>query len=133
MSNHDTQKLSAQVILRPEGGKESPSPERITSENVHQLMPSGKDFEKARNYFADLGFEVAAGFANSFSITGDAKLFEKAFRAKLTTGEKQAVKASGEDQTESSQLPLGALPGDMKNIIEAITFTEPPDFGPGNF
>lgn len=133
MNNQDKQKLSAQVILKPAGGQSQFSTERITSENVHLMMPSAEDFTKARRYFADLGFEIDAGFANSFSITGDRKLFEKTFETKISQNEKRAVKAHTEKDEESSELPLKKFPGEIKKIVEAVTFTEPPDFGPGNF
>ena len=133
MNNQDKQKLSAQAILKPAGGRDSSSAENVTSENVHRLMPSAEDFKKARSYFADLGFEVDAGFANSFSITGDKKLFEKTFETKISQNEKQAVKARAENDAESSELSLKKLSGEIKKIVETVTFTEPPDFGPGNF
>ncbi|MEP7038331.1 MAG: hypothetical protein ABI891_08310 [Acidobacteriota bacterium] len=133
MSNHDKQKLSAQVILRPADGKGAIPPENITSENVHQIMPSAENVKNARKFCVAAGFEVDAGFANSFSITGDVELFEKTFKTKISQNEKQAVKAVGENDTESSELPLGNLPQEIKKIVETITFTEPPDFGPGNF
>ncbi len=133
MSNKNNQELSAQVILKPAAGKSSILPENITSENVEQIMPSAEDFKNAQKFFADSGFEVDAGFANSFSITGEKKLFEKTFETKISQNEKQAVKARGENHPESSELPVGNLPNDIKKIVEAITFTEPPDFGPGNF
>ena len=133
MSNHDKQTLSAQVVLKPADGKSSIPPENITSENVNQIMPSAEDFKEAKKFFADSGFEVDAGFANSFSITGDKKLFEKTFETKISQNENQAVKARGENDAETSELPLGNLPKEIKKIVEAITFSEPPDFGPGNF
>ncbi len=133
MSNQDKQNLSAQVILQPAGGKGSIPAENITSENIHQVMPSTDDLKKAQTYFSDLGFEVDAGFANSFSITGDKELFEKTFETKISKNEKQAVKARGENDTESSELPSGKLPRDIKKVVETVTFTEPPDFGPTNF
>ena len=133
MNDQKKQTLSAQVILRPAGGKSSLPPEEITSENVQQIMPSAEDLEKAQSYFSDLGFEVSAGYANSFSITGDKKLFEKTFDTKISADEKQAIKARSKNDTESSELPLGELPKEVKKSVETVTFTEPPDFGPGHF
>lgn len=133
MNNQDKQKLSAQVILKPAGGRSQSSAESITSENVHLMMPLAEDFAKARSYFADLGFEVDASFANSFSITGDQKLFENTFETKISQNEKRAVKTHTEKDEESSELPLKKFSSEIKKIIETVTFTEPPDFGPGNF
>jgi hypothetical protein len=39
----------------------------------------------------------------------------------------------GEDEQESSELPTENLAGEVKKSIDTITFSEPPDFGPGNF
>ncbi len=133
MSNQEKQILSAQVILKPADGKSSIPPANITSENVHQIMPSAEDFKIVQKFFADAGFEVDAAFANSFSITGNKKLFEKTFDTKISQNEKQAVKASRENDAESSELPLANLPNELKKTVETITFTEPSDFGPGNF
>jgi hypothetical protein len=133
MSNQDKETLSAQVILKPADGKSSLSPEKNTSENVHQIMPSAEDFKTAQEKFTDSGFEVDAGFANSFSITGDKKLFEKTFKTKISHNEHQAVKSQDENNAESSELPLENLPNELKQVIETVTFTKPPDFGPGNF
>ncbi len=133
MSNQEKQTLSAQVILKPAGGKSSIPPENITSENVNQIMPSAEDFKNAQKFFADSGFEVDAAFASSFSITGDKKLFEKTLDTKISQNENQAVKARGKNDAETSELPLANLPNELKKTVEAITFTEPPDFGPGNF
>lgn len=129
MSQQEKEKLSAQVVINPASGKRTLSPEQITSENVAEIMPSNEDLQKAKQYFSDEGFEVDAGFANSFSITGDKKLFEKTFETKITRDEKQAVKT----ESETSELPSGKLPNDVKKVVETITFTEPPDFGPENF
>ncbi len=133
MSNQDKNKLSAQVILKPASGQSSIAPENITAENVHQIMPSAEDFENAQKSFKDSGFEVEGGFANSFSITGDKKLFEKTFETKIWQNEKEAFKTQAENDAESGELPLENMPKEIKKVVETITFTEPPDFGPGNF
>jgi len=129
MKDQNEKKLSAQVIVKPASGRDSSSTEKITSENVDQIMPSAEDFQKAKNYFKKLGFEVDAGFANSFSITGDQRLFEKAFEEKLSPDENQAIKTSG----ANSELKIKHLSAEIKKIVETVTFSEPPDFGPGNF
>lgn len=133
MSQQEKEKLSAQVVVRPASGKRSLSPERITSENVAEIMPSDEDLRKAKQYFSDEGFEVDAGFANSFSITGDKKLFEKTFETKITKDEDENDAVKSKSKPETSELSASKLPGDVKRIVEAISFTEPPDYGPGNF
>lgn len=133
MSAQNKQNLSAQVILRPAGGKESLPPEQITAENVHKMMPSAADAAAAQRFFANAGFDVGGVFGNSFSITGEQKLFEKIFGTKIFTNEKLAIKSRSKTAAESSELPSDKLPEDTRKIVETVTFTEPPDFGPTNF
>lgn len=133
MSDKSKQKLSAQVILQPADGKRRIPAEEITSENVAQTLPSGEDLKEAQTYFSDLGFDVGEGYANSFSITGEAKLFEKSFDTKISEDEKKAVKAEDENKTQTGELPSDKLPKHITRIVETVTFTEPPDYGPGNF
>ncbi len=133
MSKQNKQNLSAQVVVKPASGKRTLAPEEITAENVSEFMPSADDLEKAKNYFKESGFDVSSAFANSFSITGNTKLFEKIFNTKILTDEKNAVRSKREDDSESSELPLRDLPKEVKKAIETVTFSEPPDFGPGNF
>lgn len=133
MNDQNESRLSAQVILKPKGGSGEISAEEITAANVSRLMPAAEDFQAARKYFADLGFEVDDGFANSFSITGDRKLFEKTFAAEISRNEKSAVKVRRADTADASELPLEKLSAAARKIVETVTFTEPPDFGPGNF
>ena len=133
MSTQDKQNLSAQVILRPASGKRTLSPEQITAENVHEMMPSAADAGTAQRFFANAGFDVSGVFGNSFSITGEQTLFEKIFGTKIFTNEKRAIKARSKTDGESSELPSNKLPEDVKKTVETVTFTEPPDFGPTNF
>ena len=133
MQDQDERILSAQVVLKPKDGRGLSPAENVTSENVERVLPAAEDFEKAQSFFADAGFEAAGGFANSFSITGKHKLFEQTFGAKIFTNEKRAVKVRAAKDAESSKLPLEKLPAEIKKIVETVTFTEPPDFGPGNF
>lgn len=133
MKDQDQQNLSAQVILKPKDGRDLPSAADITAENIERLMPAAEDFKKAQKFFNDAGFEVGDGFANSFSITGKHELFEKTFNTKISTNARQAVKIRADSETESSQLPLVSLSAELKQIVNIIIFTEPQDFGPGNF
>lgn len=134
MSNENEQLLSAQVILKPAEGKGVSTDEQITSANVGGMLPSAEDSKKSQKYFSELGFEVSGQFANSFSITGSRKLFEKIFDVKLSRDSKQSIKVrAGGNDRESSELPPENLSAEIKKIVETITFSESPDFGPGNF
>ncbi len=133
MNNQNEQILSAQVILKPKDGRSASSPKDVTAENIERFLPAAEDLEQARKFFAAAGFEADDGFANSFSITGKRELFEKTFDAEIFSNERKAFKIRADSEMESSELPLGKLPAAIKEIVETIAFTEPPDFGPENF
>jgi hypothetical protein len=116
MARHSDSVASAQVVLRPASGQRVTDP--ITSQNVREIMPSGADAALASGTFERLGFQVGSLVANSFSITGPTALFEKVFKTRL--------------RPETLELPTHALPKQIASIIEAVTFTPPPDFGPAN-
>ena len=123
--------VSAQVVLK--ASDRSVSGENITSENVGRAIPAEDDLRRATRQFKELGFKVEHAFANSFSISGPTALFEKVFKTKLSEEEKGSLKAKGAGGTKSFELPLTNLPNDVETIVETVTFSEPPDFGPGNF
>ena len=125
-----TKEVSAQVILKPSQGSFT---DTVTSENVARMMPTAEDMEKAKSYFSERGFKVEHAFGNSFSITGPESLFEKAFKSKLSKGEKGEVKAARRGGSQSFELSTDDLPKGIADIVETVTFSEPPDFGPGNF
>lgn len=124
--------ISAQVILKPAGGEDVIAGENITSANVHLLFPAQESFEKAQKFFADLKFKVEDAFANSFAIAADKTVFEKTFDTRIFQDVKQNFKAARND-VESGELPLDKLPGEIREIIKTVTFSELPDFGPENF
>jgi hypothetical protein len=123
--------VSAQVVLK--AADRSVSGENITSENVGRAMPAEDDVRKATKHFKELGFKVEHPFGNSFSISGPTALFEKVFKTKLSEEEKGGLKAKGASGAKSLELPLTGLPNEVEKIVETVTFSEPPDFGPGNF
>jgi hypothetical protein len=81
--------------------------------------------------FAGAGFAVGPLFANSFSITATGKKFEKFFGVGLRSSAKEGVRVSAKGKAAGSALPLDELPAGIKEQIETILFTKPPDFGLG--
>lgn len=120
--------VSAQVLLRPAGGGRAP--EIVTSTNVHESLPSRENVASASRHFADAGFSIGSAVANSFSITGRVPDFEKAFGVTLRSRPGGGVEAVDKSGAGGLELPLGRLPPGIARMIEAITFTPPPDFGP---
>lgn len=122
--------VSAQVVLRPAGGGRAP--EIVTSANVHEALPSRESVASASRHFAGAGFSIGSAAGNSFSITGRVLDFEKAFGVMLRSRADGGMEAVDQSGTGSLELPLGTLPPAIARIIEAITFTPPPDFGSTN-
>lgn len=124
-------KISAQVVLKP-ADENVVAGEHITSENVHRLLPSAESCEKAQKFFAEAKFEVENTFANSFSISAELQVFEKVFKTEIFRDARQNFKIK-RGSRETGELPLDNLPAEIREIIETVTFSEMPDFGPGNF
>jgi hypothetical protein len=125
--------LSAQVMLRSAGGKQPRAGEVITAANIREYLPSSEAAAGARKAFAERGFQVADVVGNSFAITASGKTFEQVFHTKLRRGAKGEVTVSGKSGAGSYELPLGALPKEIARLVEAVTFTPPPDFGPPSY
>ena len=133
MTDKKKQLVSAQVVLKAPGGQDVRSAASITAENVQHFLPSEENLKKALDYFKKLGFEIQAAYGNSFSITGSPAQFEKVFKTKLSKTEKGGVSFAAEDSEQSLELPTGKLPDEVEKIVAAVTFSEPPDFGPTSF
>ena len=125
--------ISAQVILRPAGGGSLRDYHPITARNVHEAMPAAKSVEQATTAFRLAGFDIGAVAGASFSISAPAGRFQKALGVKLELeagGGIQCVLPNGQ---RSYELPLEKVPREAARVVEAITFTPPPDFGPTRF
>ena len=120
-------KISAQVILKPKAGQ-MPAAESITAENLESFMPDANLAATTRAHFESLGFEIGELVANSFSITASRKTFEQHFHAKIEVTEQHTALKGG-----NLELPISTLPKDVRSSITAVSFSAPPDFGPGNF
>jgi hypothetical protein len=94
-------------------------PESITTANVREALPAADAVERTRAAFERAGFDLGPVVGNSFSITAMPAAFTKMFKTKLSA--------------ESYELALHALPRDVASLIEAVTFTPPPDFGPTEY
>lgn len=115
-------KTTLLIVLRPARGRlRDKAPAQAS--NVSEVLPEPELAERVRAYFEGQGFLIHPLVANSFSIEGPRKLFEKLFpKAELA-----ALESTG------GELTLGKLPAGIREAIEAAAFTKPPDFGPTNF
>ena len=118
--------ISAQVVLAAAGGARPGPQTRITSQNIREWVPSAETIVQVSGELRAMGFEVGKCVGNSISITGTAELFESCFRTKLreTGGGVQFA-------DKGNELAAEKFPHSLRAQIAAITFTPPPDFGPG--
>lgn len=120
-----TQVVSAQVVLASASGTQ-PGPKAIvTSENIDEWRPSPVSVANVSAKFHDDGFEVGNCVGNSFSITGEAKLFEASFDTSL-----KEVNGCLQFADDGLQLAIEKIPDAVRSAVVAILFSEPPDFGP---
>lgn len=122
--------ISAQVVLRPASGKSIRGNVPITSHNLTDYLPSHEAATKALKAFASYGCTVGSLVGNSFTITAPVEVFESTFKTRLQVDAKGTILAKGGSKAASLELPLHALPPEISDNIEAVTFTPPPDFGP---
>lgn len=120
--------LAAEVVLRPPGGRLS-ARDRITSANVAAFLPEPTAVTAATDFFRDRGFEVSEPHGISFTITGPQSVFERTFGARLTVIRHDGV-TSVTGEASTLELPLNQVPSNVRDVIEAVTFTPPPDYGP---
>lgn len=119
--------VSAQVMLPAASGAHPGSEIRITSENIQKWTPSPETVAHVSEKLRKMGFKVGKCVGNSFSITGPARLFESSFQTKLQEDPKAGLTFDG----DSHELPKSKIPSALRGEIAAVTFTPPPDFGPG--
>lgn len=118
--------VSAQVVLVAASGARPGPQTRITSENIHEWVPSAETIVRVSNALRSMGFKVGECVGNSISITGAVRLFESCFRTKL-----RAAGGGVQFAGEGDELAAEKIPSALRPQIAAVTFTPPPDFGPG--
>ena len=126
------QLVSAQVILKPASAiadKTTP----VTAANISRFLPSAEKAAAVSEYFKEQGFTVGNLVGTNFSITAPAKTFEGTFQVKVLVNEKKGFHSKWKNGTVNDSLPVNFLPASTAQIIEAIVFPGPPDFGPTSF
>ena len=124
--------LSAVVVLRPAQGTGFDGWAQVTAANLAELLPEPGAAETAQAHLAAAGFRVEAPSPSGFSITGPRSLFEQVFGGRLTVDEGAGVKAV-DGEPARLELPLELLPQAVRKVVQAITFSPPPDFGPTSY
>jgi hypothetical protein len=129
----DDEIISTQVVLYPASGKTINENTRITSENINEFLPDKETYERAKNYFFKAGFDTGPLVGISFSVTAPVHTFTALFKVKFYKSEEGKITCEKENSTGSLELPVNNLPRDIQELIQSVTFTPPPDFGPSNF
>ena len=114
--------------MRSAGGRLS-GREPITSANVEAFRPSPAAVAVATGFFRDRGFESSQLRGISFTIVALQSVFERTFGTRLTVTRHDGA-TSVTSEAGTLELPLAQIPAEVAAVIEAVTFTPPPDYGP---
>ena len=125
--------VSAQVLLRSATGKVIKSDSVITAETIKDFAPSPETVTKARRAFAAAGFEIGPTVGISFSITASVRQFDQLFEITLKLPSNGRVEVVKNNVSMGYELPLDGLPRSISDLVVAVTFTPPTDFGPCEF
>jgi hypothetical protein len=132
MTQKNQEVISAQVILRSASGKPFDPQTPITSSNIGEYTPSATTVAAARSAFTNAGFDVGNVVGNSMSITAPVTTFESFFKTQVRYEQGRGMVAASNGMA-GQELPVRNLPSEAVNLVEAVTFTPPPDFGPTNW
>ena len=123
--------VSAQVILRSAEGKSPDRSAMITSSTLGEVIPAKEEVKKTLAAFQRAGFTTGPMIGMSFSIAGSVEIFERMFRVRLRDRKQGGLEAVAESGSVTVDLPLDNLPASINEIVTAVTFPLPPEFGPG--
>jgi len=127
------QTVYAQVVLKAASGKTIYGGAQITAATLGDYAPAHETIAAARAGSAAAGLEAGSPVGIGFAVHGTVEAFETLFGVALSDDPKKGVRALQDDASSTYELPLGALPGELAEHLEAVTFSPPPDFGPSGF
>ena len=78
-----------------------------------------------KGHFTTAGFEVHAPLGATFGIAGPKSQFETTFGRELLVNDQELVTTVTTIEGESD-LPLDALPDNIRSVVESVRFIEPP-------
>ena len=121
----------AQVVFRAAKGEPMPADAQITAETLPSFRPSDDDVQIVRHYFENHGFATQKLIGISVEINGPVELFEVFFHISLREGPNGSIFSQSAGAVEEYELPRSVLSNDIEPMIQAITLSPPPQFGPG--
>ena len=134
MTADQQQMLYADVLLRPASGKTVADDTPITANNIGSMTPSDADVEVVRSWFENAGFQTSALAGISIGISGTLQQFEDFFESTIYQNEQGYYSVHPGNEITDFELPAGVLDGQVADLVQAITFSAPIDFGPeGSF
>lgn len=133
MSLNEDSVISAQVILRPSGGRVIDGTVVITAINLAEFAPSPSDVSLATTRFRSMGFDVGPIVGVSFSITGTVRTFERALGTRIRRRKDDDHEFVVKNKPIGRELSGDRLPERIRTFVQAIVFPPPPDFGPPEF
>lgn len=83
--------------------------------------------QQAASEFRRLGFDVGNLVGTSFAVTAPRSRFQAQFGTEVVSDGRGSWR--GKDG-EGYELPVQALPDPLRGLVDVVTFTPAPDFGP---
>jgi hypothetical protein len=113
--------IVALVVLRPGSGRAITGESEITAETLPEFAPDPGDAEAVTRALAGAGFDVGPVVGIAMSVTASRSRFEEFFGTEVADADDGGLVVAGGDR----ELPLDALPEDVRRLVHAVTF-EPP-------
>jgi hypothetical protein len=114
--------LSAVVTILPKDQRTTDTPE--------SGIPLSEDLRAiglAKSRLTTAGFEVHAPFTGQFSIGAKKSVFEEFFGEKILIDDNSLIR-SVTNSAGGYELPLDALPDELKGLVGSVAFPPPPDW-----
>lgn len=122
--------ITAQVILFSKDHRIINGKTIITSDTIITFLPDEKTISEFLMIFRKNGFEVGEVIGISFSITGSQDTFEKFLGMQVMVEEDGSCVFVSNENSRYSELKNELLPEVIREGVQSIAFTRPPDFGP---
>lgn len=90
----------------------------------------GSAMARAKGYFTRAGFEVHAPVGTSFSVAAGRSKFEEFFGVRLVVDE-ETLLSPVTTEDGGDELPLDAVPEDVRALLEGISLSRPPEIPGG--
>lgn len=125
--------ISAQVVVLGGNRGKTEANTEITSENVSQFAPDEKTINELTRIFSESGFDTGPAHGISLSITASRQVFEKFLAVGIYNEADGKYGFLLKGKRAGKELKNEFLPDIIRDRVESITFSSPPDFGPASW